>query len=310
MLNIVKQLVSVAPRYGINEIKAVQIICQLLENNHIVYEKQMFNSAVPQILEAKLQADGKEIPCIGSSLVSGEIKDGSYLISSLGYVGEKHPYNICYSPITDEISVVDIHRDEPSVTISRKDIIKIVMASKVNGYVKVKKTEFETANILIGNTINPDNLIFAHFDSIIGNGAMDNAAAVAVVLQTILENQTLLNNNLFILAGNEEVSYDNYKTKSGFGFRVFESKYQKLLKNCKQVVVLDGVGIGKSQLVQFGLDWVLQVRCLDQIKNKVWWLQNDQRKVLQYFHTKADTIENLKLTYLEAAKSTLINKIR
>jgi len=309
MYSIIKSLTDLAPRYGEQEIKVVEFICQFLEKNNISYTRQNFRSAVPNVLEAQILADTQNIACLGSSLVSGKIEDGKYLISSLGYAGDSHPYNISYSPITDEISVVDIYTSEPSVTISRQNITKIIMAQKVSGYVKVKKTEFETANILVGNTKNPNSLVFAHFDSIIGDGAMDNAAAIAVVLQTILDNPRLLEQNLYILAGNEEVSYDNYKTKSGYGFRVFESEYQKLLKSCQQVVVLDGVGVGKPFLVQFGLDWVLQVKCLKEIKSKVWWLQNDQSIVLQYFHTKKDSINILNIEYLKAAQMTLINKI-
>jgi hypothetical protein len=49
---------------------------------------------------------------------------------------------------------------------------------------------------------------------------------------------------------------------------------------------------------------------LDKIREKVFWLQNDQTPVLQYFHTVDDKDEILKEEYLLAAESKLKHKLR
>lgn len=308
MFDIVGKLTQISPRYGRDEIKAARVIIDELRSLQMQYKEEPFETSVPRIIKAELFADNVSIPCIGSSLISGEIKDGKYLISALGHTGEKRSYNINYSPVTDEISVVDIYK-EPSVTISRNSVVQIIMAKEVMGAVEAQKEQFTTENILIGNINNPQNIIIAHYDSIIGDGALDNAAAIAVVMESIKSKPEILQNTLIVFAGNEEVSYDSYKTKSGYGFRVFESSHGNLLKNAKQIIVIDGIGVTSPSFVQAGLDWVLQVKMLDEIRNKVYWLQNGQGEVLKYFHTKADVAGNLQEKYLKEAQAVLIERV-
>jgi hypothetical protein len=308
MLGFVAEFCKISPRLGRKEAEAAKIVEKKLVDFNVPFVRQFFKSAVPLCLKAELKADGELIPCLGSSLVSGQIPNAKYLVSAFGYSGEKKPYNINYNPITDEISVVDFY-PFPSVTISRQSLMKVFMAKKVSGKVRVRKEFFESRNILIGNLKNPENIVFSHYDSVIGDGALDNAGAVAVMLSTIVTKRALLKNTLFVFAGNEEISYDSYKTKSGYGFRVFEAKYGELLVNCRKIIVIDGVGISKPSYSQQGLSMVFQVRMLDKIKNKVFWLQNDQTKVLRFFHTKADTVHNLRERYLQAVQRFLINKL-
>lgn len=309
MIEFVKKLTSISPRYGVDEIKGAKIIVDELNRLKIDFVEEKFESSVPRISKAELFADGISIPCVGSGAVSGQIPDGKYLISGFGYTGEGVPYNISYSPITDEISVVDVYK-VPSVTISRKSITQIVMANKVSGNILVDEEKYTTENILVGNLANPENIIFAHYDSIIGSGAVDNAAAVAVVFELMKSNYELIKNNLFIFAGNEELSYDTYKTRSGHGFREFEILHSELLKSAKQIIVIDGIGVSSPNFSQAGLDWVLQIKMLDEIRSRVFWLQNDQAEVLKYFHTSADTVDKINPKFLDEAKELLIERIR
>lgn len=296
------QLTKIGPRYADKEMIAAKIIEEYLTQHEIQFQKQLFQSEVPVITKAELQVDGEEIECLGSSILSGEIDSGEYLISHFGFSG-KTPYNIAYSPITDEISVVDHYR-VPSLTISRKDIIKVVMAKQVKGKIEVDKQKIDTENILVGNTANPQNIVFAHFDSIIGPGAVDNAGSVVTMMGCILDNPKLLKTTLFNFSGNEEMAYDDYKL-SGYGFRVFEARYSALLEKAKQVVVMDGLGVGKPSFSQNGLDWVLQVKMLDNIRSKLFWLQNDQTPVLRFFHTKEDKPGIIKDAFIFEAQQTL-----
>ena len=300
------QLTEIGPRFAEKEIDTARILEKFLSTLHIPFVTQPFTSEVPVVKKAELSANGEKIKCLGSSIVSGKIPDGNYLVSHFGYSGET-PYNIAYSPVTDSISVVD-HYKVPSVSISRKDIVKIVMANVVKGCVEVEKKKINTENILVGNLKNPKNVVFAHFDSIIGQGAVDNAGSVVTMMSCILDQPKLLNTTLFNFSGTEEMAYDDYKL-SGYGFRVFEEKYEHLLENARKVFVLDGLGVGTPSFSQNGLDWVLQIKMLDKIRKKVFWLQNDQTPVLQYFHTFDDKLEILKDKYLKSAQVLLMKKL-
>lgn len=304
---LLNKLTDIGPRYAEKELQAAKIIEDWLSSLNVPFITQPFNTEVPVCTKAELIVDNKSIDCIGSTIVSGVIPDGEYLISHFGYTGET-PYNIAYSPVTDEISVVD-HYKAPSISISRKDVVKIVMAKSVKGIVDVKRTRIDTENILVGNIENPEKIVFAHFDSIIGKGAVDNAGSVAMMLSFITNHSDLLNNMLFIFSGNEEMAYDEYKL-SGYGFRVFENQYGDKLALAKKIIVMDGLGVGKPNFTQNGLDWVLQLRMLDKIKARVFWLQNDQTPVLQYFHTHKDNPEIIKDQYLSAAEELLAKELR
>lgn len=304
---LLNKLTDIGPRYAGNEITAARILEVWLSSLKIPFITQPFKTDVPVCTKAELVVDGEKINCLGSTLCSGEIPNGEYLISHFGYTG-KTPYNIAYSPVTDEISVVD-HYKVPSVSISRKDVVKIVMAKSVRGIVDVKRTKIDTENILVGNIENPEKIVFAHFDSIIGKGAVDNAGSVAMMMSFITNHSNLLNNILFIFSGNEEMAYDEYKL-SGYGFRVFENQYGNKLALAKKIIVMDGIGVGKPNFTQNGLDWVLQLRMLDKIRKKVFWLQNDQTPVLQYFHTHKDNPEIIKDQYLLGAEELLAKEFR
>lgn len=300
--SILHELTKIGPRFAENEIKAAKIIEEELHANKVDFSVQTFETEVPVCVKAELTADGNNIKCIGSTLKSGIIPNGDFLVSNLGYSCDS-AYNIAYSPVTDEISLVD-HYKVPSLTISRKDIVKVVMAKNVSGLVEVERRKISTENILAGNLENPECIVFAHFDSIVGNGALDNAGSIAVVMSCLNNNKNLLKTTLFVFSGNEEVSYDEYKM-SGYGFRVFEEKYSTLLEKARRIIVLDGVGVGKPSCSQTGLDWVLQVKMLDKIIDKVFWLQNDQTLVLPYFHTAIDNPDIIDNEYLIEAEKLL-----
>lgn len=301
-----KKLTDLGPRYAEKEIQAAEIIKNYLSSLKIPFTSQSFESEVPVCTKAELTADGKKVECLGSSIVSGQIPNGEYLISHFGFSGET-PYNIAYSPMTDDISVVN-HYKVPSLSISRKDVVKIVMAKEVKGIVEIKKTKIKTENILVGNTKNPKYIVFAHFDSIIGRGAVDNAGSITTMMSCIENNKNLLATTLFNFSGNEEMAYDDYKL-NGYGFRVFEEKYGNLLENAMKIIVMDGLGVGEPIFSQNGLDWVLQLKMLDKIRGKVFWLQNDQTPVLQYFHTKSDNDEIIKEEYISGAEKALKQKL-
>jgi len=302
------KLTDLGPRVGDKEIQSAKIIEEFLTTSKIPYITQPFQVEIPFCTQATLTADNEQIQCIGSSQKSGPIPDSKYLISHFGYIGEKDPpYAIAYSPITDNICTA-YYFNCPCVTISRKDIVKIVMADKVAGQVTVEKKPINSENILVGNTHNPKTITFAHYDSIIGEGAVDNAGSVITIFNTISQNPNLLTDNLFVFSGNEEMVYDKVHS-CGYGFRIFEKDYEQQLQKASQIIVLDGIGISKPELTQRNLQWVFRVNILEQIKHKTYWMLNNQSLVMQYFHTHQDTKTLIQKKYVDQAEKLLISKL-
>lgn len=308
MLNIIKKLIEVSPRYGHNEIKAAKIIVDELKKLKIEYIEEVFDTSVPVVIKSELFADGEKIECLGSSFSSGKIKDKKYLISSFDQSEEIRPYSIVFSPTSDDISVINVYKN-PSVTISRNSVVKVALANKVEGMVEVKKETIKSENILVGNTIDPKNIVFAHYDCVVGNGASDNAAAVSVLMELIKTKKKILDNTLVVFVGNEELSYDDDYYGCGYGFRVFERKYGDLLKKSKKIIVIDGIGIGKPDMTKNNLDLVLQLKEIEDLKDKAFWLENDQSIVLKHYHSKSDVIKNINKKYLKESLLLLINNL-
>ena len=292
MIDFIKKLTSISPRYGVDEMKAAKIITDELTKLNIPFSEEPFESAVPRVTRAELLADGVAVPCIGSTFKSGSINNINQIHSS---------------PHTDGISVMTFY-DDPSVAVSRLSIPILSSVKIISGQVNVTAEKFTTENILVGNIINPKNIVFVHFDSVIGPGAIDNAAGVSMIFEIIKANSKLLKNNLFVFAGNEEISYDPVDYDS-HGYRVFESLHQDILKSASQIIVVDGIGVSSPSLTQEGFNQVFCLTNLSDYKSKCFWLQNDQSLVLQNYHSLSDTIQNIQETYLVEAKELLIQKI-
>lgn len=305
--SLLKQLTDIGPRFAQKEMQAAEIIKRYLETHNIQYVIQQFDTEVPVCTKAELTVDGQPMDCVGSSIVSGEIPDAKYVISHFGYSG-KTPYNLAYNPLTDTLSLVD-HFRVPSLTVSRKDVIRLVMAKEVKGLVEVERTKIKSENILVGNLKKPKYIVFAHYDSIVGQGAVDNAGSVITMMNCILNNPPLLSSTLFNFSGNEEIAYDDYNL-CGYGFRVFEDACGLQMLHAEKIIVLDGVGIGDPTLAQDGLGWVLQVKMLNDIKNKVFWMQNDQTQTLSKFHSLDDNIEIIDEKYLTVAEELLVKTLQ
>ncbi|MBP9817204.1 hypothetical protein KBC75_00420 [Candidatus Shapirobacteria bacterium] len=296
-LSFLQKLTSISPRYGIDESKGAQVIIDELKSSNINFVEEPFESSVPRITKAELLVDGEAVPCLGCSFSSGQIVSKEFIHSS---------------PHADNISVVSFY-DQPSLAISRIDQEIINNAKVINGNITVVKEDFFTKNILVGNIINPQNIIFAHHDSIIGPGAMDNGCAVAMLVDIIKSDPNSLTKNLFIFAGNEEISYDEYPEDivdyDGHGFRVFESKHQDILESAKQIFVVDGIGLSSPNLTKTDLKLVLQFRNLEKYSSKTYWLQNDQSLVMKNYHSTNDVIENIDVKFINEAKNLLVSKL-
>ncbi|MDO8509561.1 MAG: M28 family peptidase, partial [bacterium] len=285
MIDFIKKLTIISPRYGIDEMKGAKIITDELAKLNINFVGEKFESSVPRIDRAELFADGVEIPCIGCSFKGGEIRS----------IEQIH-----FNENTDEICLMSFH-DEPAIAVSRLSMPIIKTAKNIVGKVEVNAEKFTTENILVGNFNNPTSIVFAHFDSVVGPGAVDNAAAVAMLIEVINQNNSLLEKNLFVFAGNEEVSYDGDDYDS-HGFRVFESLHQEIIKSTKQLLVIDGIGASSPEFTQDSMNQVFVLKDSSTYQAKYYWMKNDQKEIMKYYHSVGDTVDKINPKFLDEAK--------
>ncbi len=310
MLEFISQLVAFSPRQGKNEQRAAKFITSFLEQNNIDYSLHRFKTKIPVFRKETLIADGKEIPCKGSSLVSGKIEDKDQIVSSLifsdAFINEA---NINFNPKSDYISLASMYF-APAIAVSRTSLKEIFNAKKVKGEVIVKPYEFESANILVGNRENPRNIVFAHYDSI-ETGAMDNASGVAVTMQTLFLRPDNLAHTLYIFSGNEELSFDD-PTYWGRGFREFEKKYMDVIQGCEKICVVDGLGNGKTIVSQDKniTHLAFPIKNIKKWSDKIFLFYGDLEKLMSVYHSKGDTVDLLKEKYLKEAVSVLIDFLR
>lgn len=303
MTNLITELTQISPRRGLGEQQAANIIKNYLKENSVEYVTQEFQCTIPNIIKAELFADDKNIPCIGASFVSGKIDINATIVNAFGPDIKKS--QIIFNPVSEGICL-QTYKDYPAIAVNRDSIIELTLANTIRGEVLVEPFEFESQNILVGNLENPTKITFAHYDSIVGAGAIDNAGSVGVIMQTLVENPALLKDNLFVFIGCEE---ESISSKEGlYGFKQFDKTYRNILKTAKEIIVIDGVGITEPKIVSDHIDWVFSLNVEDkEIIAKTFWMQNDQTKVMKYYHTVLDTHNLLETEHLNHAKELLIS---
>lgn len=302
--NLINNLVKIAPRRGKGEQVACRVLMNALKDFNIQFSLESFYTQIPITTHAELFADDKEIECLGASFLSGEFDNNSPILSSYG--AKLNKPSIMFNPVSKGICMQG-YQEFPAVFINRDSVVDLVMANVVRGKLEVSEEEFESANILVGNIKDPKRIIFAHYDSIVGSGAIDNAGSVAVLFQAIQEKLDVLKNNLFVFAGSEEESIS--RPDGCYGFEIFDREYRKIVDGAIELIVLDGVGVGSSRYTDNHVDWVFYVNRINKLSNKIQWLQNDQTKVMSYYHTSLDTLDKLNAKYLEEAKDLLLAKL-
>lgn len=303
--NILTSLTSISPRRGRNESLAAEVIKKYLKEENISFTIQEFPASVPVMMKAELYADGKHIPCLGTSFVSGNITNNVSIQEPFEKTGAREM--IIYNPISKEICAQSL-KEIPALAVNIEYVDILKNSKNIAGKVEVIKEEFTSQNILVGNTINPEKIIFAHYDSIVGSGALDNAAAVDVLCRTIVSDKSLLNDYLFVFAGCEEESISNHN--GYYGFEMFDNEYAALLDSTEEIIIIDGVGVSKPYWTHENIDWVFGIPRLSQIESKTILMENDQSIVRQYYHSPLDTIEILDTKYIEQAEELLISRLK
>lgn len=299
MLAFVKSLSAIYHRQLENETKAANFITTLLDDYRIFYKEQKFATAIPRFDKTELLADGQKIQAISTSLVSGVIEGKfnmiSSMISSQRFIGDA---NINFNPCCRGISRSN-HYFAPSLAVAPKDLLRLCEAKHIRGEVQVTAQKHISKNFLIGNMTAPQVVLFCHYDSI-GPGATDNAAGTAVLLKLIIDYPETLRNCLFVIAGNEELSYD-YPVYWGRGYRIFEKKYKSLLENARLLLTVDCVGDGKTtvdnrmSMVRLGFP----IKNLEKWRDKTHLIYGSFHGLMEVYHSDLDLPHRVKKEFLE-----------
>jgi hypothetical protein len=300
--NIVQKLTLLGERQFNTEILARKLIEKELKKLGLEYTIQEFNTFVPQNRKASLIVDGKSISAEATSFMSGKIAGNYSIVSSL-ISSQKFLYepNINFNPKSRAISRSN-HYFAPALAISKRDLPRVMAGKKIEGMVKVLKKKHLSANILIGNIVNPKNIIFCHYDSI-STGAVDNASGVALTLDVLRMDPGITTNNLLVIAGNEEISYDE-PVYWGHGYRVFEEKYREQLFKSQNIFVLDCIGQTKTQVIKNSPIMMLgfPIRSIRSLSSKIKMLTGDFDNLMTIYHSKADIPD--KIDYSELAQTS------
>lgn len=309
-ISFIKSLLGFSPRQGKNEVKAAEFIVSFLDKFGVNYSVQKFDTKVPLIKKAELTADGKKIECKGCSFTGGKIENKDYLISNLipSSCFLEYP-NINFNPRCKTVSLDNFYF-APSVTIKTSDLSKVAKAKKVKGEVKVEAFVYESANILVGSVENPKNILFAHYDSV-EKGATDNASGVAVLMDLIVSYPETMEDNLCIFSGNEELSYDK-PTYWGHGFRAFEKEYDSVMAGVRNIMAVDCVGNGKTNVScdPHLIKLAFPINNIDKWSDKISVVFGDFDKLMAVYHSDNDDISELKMVYLDEAVKLLALKLK
>lgn len=289
---LVDNICSFSPRQGEGEKRTAEFIENYFNNQKMSFQIQHFETTVPIITHNELFLDGELIPCLGACFESGKITSKS---------------QIDYNPNTDYIETTS-YTPQASVRISRINKHKLEEAKQISGDVRLDKYSFTSRNILVGNSYNPRNILLAHYDGL-GGGAIDNAGSVAVLIDIILKERGLLEKNLFVLCGNEELSYDK-EVFWGRGYRQFEKEYSSIMKNARQIIVVDGVGLTETKIIKEDIDEFFPVNDLREYENNLYVLSSVQSEVLKCYHCFEDTPDKLSESNLVEARQKIMTLLQ
>ena len=305
----IERLSALGERQFEQETKARELIEASLKSAGVQYSRESFKTYLPRFKEVKLIVDGKEIPCAGSCFVSGIINNANHLISSLtSSQNFLYTDNINFNPRCEGISRSN-HYFAPSLAISKKYVPVLCNAKKVFGSVKVDKKAHTSANILVGNSKNPDYLIFSHYDSI-SPGAIDNASGTALSLYLAINHRELLEKTLFVFAGNEELSYDK-GIYWGHGYRVFEKEHYALLLRAKKILIIDCVGYSATNFIQDSNIVILgfPIRTMQKFTKKTYLVIGDMQTLMRVYHSPLDMPDLIKMPELMRAGEKIIGRL-
>jgi hypothetical protein len=308
-LTLVRKILSFGERQFGSEQKTACFIKQSLETRKIDFSSQVFDTFSPKIQKALLRVDGENLNCEGTGFISGKVNPKKFLNSLESSQPHLYDSNINSNPDCTTISLSNFYF-APSLAICYRDRNKIDNNAHVEASLKVVPTKYQSENILVGNSKNPEYILTGHYDSI-KTGAIDNASGTAVMLKLILDHPSLLDKTLFVFSGNEELSYDQ-PIYWGHGYRVFEEKYFTQLLAAKKIFIVDCVGNARTEQTSAPetIAKAFPIINIEKIKNKVFAISGSIASLMRCYHAENDTINGLKEVYLEDTAKFLLKKIK
>ncbi len=306
---IIEDLTLIGERQLEGEKKAQKIIETFLTEQNIKFCVQEYVTQIPKYLDWGLKADEHKIDSLPCGFKSGKITDKNTILSSL-ISSQKNFYdaNINFNPLCDFISRSN-HYMAPALAINKKDVQRVIDAKEIDGFMNVEKVKHKSANILVGNLNNPEYIIFSHYDSI-EKGAVDNASGVAISLNIIAEEQGILEKSLFVIAGNEEISYDE-TIYWGHGYRVFQKEYSKILEEVKNIFILDSFGYSPleitsdSAIVRLGFP----IKNMEIFIDKIKFFTGSFEGLMPFYHAENDVMDKISDSYLQECGDELLKKL-
>ncbi|MEM5829936.1 MAG: hypothetical protein QXL82_00255 [Candidatus Aenigmatarchaeota archaeon] len=307
----IKELEKFYPIRGKREKLAANFIMSFLEEKGISYEIQKFKNQVPNG-KSKLICDGVEIKSLPSSFVSGKIRDKNLIPNILIRENFSEP-NIAFNPYSKAISLATFYY-VASLTISRNDVQKVLKADEIYGKVKIKKEKFTGYNIIVGNIKTSKRLIFAHYDTVL-NGAIDNSSGTAFLLSLITNSKYLKEENLFLICGSEELSFE--KPYWGYGYRIFEKEFEYLFKEVKEIIVVDCIGFDKPIFIDSDKNLKMEafpIKNFEKYEKKIVVFssisENNIKDFYSFYHSYLDTKKLLEKKYIEESFEKFLERIR
>ena len=163
---------------------------------------------------------------------------------------------------------------------------------------------------MVGNTTNPKNIVFAHYDSI-NTGAIDNGSGVAVSLYVAINQPELLQETLFVFDPHEELSFTK-PTYWGEGFRVFQRKFPELFANAEKLVPIDCVGYGKTMVDKNPNTHYLAfpITDIETFNSKITTLHAGFESLMSVYHSAADLPKLLSEEYLQESARALVKVLK
>lgn len=242
-----EELCELSPRTWENEAKAAELIKKYLGEKGLDPVSQEYSVVYPIFSEYWLKADGEEIECLPSGLKSGKITE-KRIIDNWNISGRdfEEP-NINFNPYCEGLSKPTFY-EAPALTVSRKDLQKVLEADEVEGKLEIEREEFTSENIIVGNLSDPEYIFLTHYDSWWG-GFLDNALAVSIMIE--LAGKMDLSKACVVFTGSEELS--NEENYWCYGYRKFEEKYKEIMRDV-ELTVVDTLGLGEPMVTQKFLD--------------------------------------------------------
>ena len=263
----------------------------VLSDHTIAYHVQEYQVEIPSYPDWGLVADGQDITSQPCGLRSGEIPLPDNILSSL-ISSQKNLYdaNINFNPRCPVISKSN-HYQAPALAIAHQDLEMIIKAERVHAWMKVEPVRHTSANILVGNRVNPQFLLVSHYDSV-NQGAVDNASGVALSLDLIINHPEVLAHTCFALCGNEEISFDE-PIYWGHGYRVLEEEYPALIRNPRGIIVVDSFGHSPIEVITQKPTLILgfPIKEIDAVLSKTQMISGSYEGLMKFYHSCDDTPE-------------------